>query len=158
MHITFVRPLHLNAVASVIALSVAASVTPVAAQEVSGVWVRGTIKGQSATGAFMQIRSDRLLSLISAASPVAGVVELHEMAMQGGVMSMRAVPQIDVVPGKALELKPGGYHVMLMDLKQELKAGESVPISLRFRGADNTEKVVEIKAEVAPLTKPAAKH
>lgn len=158
MHIARERKHRLIALASAMTLVAPVLLNHATAQEVSGAWVRGTVKGQSATGAFMQIKADRPMSLISAASPVAGVVELHEMAMQGGVMSMRAVPQMDVAPGKALELKPGGYHVMLMDLKQELKAGESVPISLRFRGADNTEKVVEIKAEVAPLTKPAAKH
>jgi hypothetical protein len=148
----------LIAVATIITLAAPVLLNHATAQEISGAWVRGTVKGQSATGAFMQIKTDRPMSLVSAASPVAAVVELHEMAMQGGVMSMRAIPKLDVAPGKDLDLKPGGRHVMLMDLNRELKAGETVPISLRFRSADNTEKVVEIKAEVAPLTKPAARH
>ncbi len=84
-------------------------------------WVRGTVAGQQATGAYMQLKSATDTALVAAASPVAGVVEIHEMKMDGGVMKMSAIKRLAVPAGKATELKPGGYHVMLMELKQPLK-------------------------------------
>ena len=114
-------------------------------------WVRGTVAGQKATGMFGQITSPSGGKLVSAASPVAGVVEVHEMVMDGNVMKMRAIPGLELPAGKAVELKPGGYHVMLMDLKQELKVGESVPVTLVFEGAGGKRETVEVKAPVKSL-------
>jgi hypothetical protein len=83
---------------------------------------------------------------------VAGIVEIHEMAMEGNVMKMRALPAgLDLPAGKSVELKPGGYHVMLMDLKKELKAGDTVPVTLVIEGADKKRETVEIKAPVRAL-------
>jgi copper(I)-binding protein len=95
-------------------------------------WIRGTTPSQMATGAFMKITSPKPAKLVDASSPVAGVVEIHEMAMEGNVMKMRAVPSLDLPAGRTVELKPGGYHVMLMDLKRQLKEGETVPVTLVF--------------------------
>jgi copper(I)-binding protein len=78
------------------------------------------------------------------------VVEIHEMAMDGNVMKMRAVPSLDLPAGKAVDLKPGGYHVMLMDLKKPLTAGDTVPITLVVESAGQRE-TVEVKAAVRPL-------
>ena len=114
-------------------------------------WVRGTTPAQKATGAFMEITSSEAASLLSASSPVAGVVELHTMSMDDGVMRMRPVPKIDLPAGKAVELKPGGYHVMLMDLKQPLKTGDIVPITLKVEGKDKSLSTLDVKAEVKPL-------
>ena len=91
---------------------------------------------------------------------MAGVVEIHEMAMDGNVMRMRAVPALELPAGKAVELKPGGYHVMLMDLKKPLAAGETVPISLVIETAGKRE-TVEVKAPVRPMatsSAPAMQH
>lgn len=118
-------------------------------------WVRGTVAAQKATGAFMQISSKSGAALVSASSPVAGVVEIHNMVVDGGVMKMRAVPKIDLPAGKSVELKPGSYHVMLMDLKQPLKEGETVPLTLTFEQQDKRQAIVEIKAPVKALTQPA---
>ena len=115
-------------------------------------WVRGTVPQQQATGAFMQITSTQGGKLVSASSPVAGVVEIHEMAMDGNVMKMRASAALDLPAGKPVELTPGGYHVMLMDLKSQLKEGETVPLTLVFEGADRKRETVELKAPVRPLT------
>ena len=82
---------------------------------------------------------------------MAGVVEMHEMTMEGNAMKMRAVPGIELPPGKAVELKPGGYHVMLMDLKQQLKEGETVPLTLVVEGKDKKRETVEVKAPVRQL-------
>jgi periplasmic copper chaperone A len=115
-------------------------------------WVRGTVAQQKATGLFALITSTAGGKLVSASSPVAGVVEIHEMSMEGNVMKMRALPAgLDLPAGKAVELKPGGYHVMLMDLKKELKAGDTVPVTLVIEGADKKRETVEIKAPVRAL-------
>lgn len=114
-------------------------------------WVRGTVASQNATGAFMRLTADKPARLVSASSPVAGVVEIHEMAMDNNVMKMRQIPGLDLAAGKAVELKPGGYHVMLMDLKQPMKAGETVPITLVFEDATKKRFNQEIKASVKPL-------
>jgi len=119
---------------------------------VSGAWARGTVEGQKASGAFMQLKSADGATLVGAESPVAGVVEIHEMRMEGSTMRMRAVPKVELPAGQTVDLKPGGYHIMLMDLKAPLKKGESVPIKLRFQGRDGKPQVVEVKAEVRELT------
>ena len=115
-------------------------------------WVRGTVAQQKATGLFAQITSTAGGKLVSASSPVAGIVEIHEMAMEGNVMKMRALPNgLDLPAGKAVDLKPGGYHVMLMDLKKELKAGDTVSVTLVIEGADKKRETLEIKAPVRAL-------
>lgn len=92
----------------------AQTAAPVAAE---GAWARASVPGQKATGAFMRLTASEATRLVRAESPAAGVTEVHEMKMEGDVMKMRAVPALDLPAGKAVELKPGGYHVMLMDLK-----------------------------------------
>ncbi|NBU00404.1 MAG: copper chaperone PCu(A)C, partial [Betaproteobacteria bacterium] len=82
-------------------------------------WVRATVKGQQATGAFMKLTASSPLRLVQAQSPIAGLVEIHEMKMDKDVMRMSAIAGLDLTPGRPVDLKPGGYHVMLMQLKQE---------------------------------------
>ena len=113
---------------------------------VKDAWVRATVAQQKATGAFMQLQSAQDAKLVAAQSPVAGVVEVHEMAMDGGVMKMRAVPNLALPAGKAVELKPGGYHVMLMDLKGQVKDGDTVPMTLIVEGKDGKRQTIEVKA------------
>jgi copper(I)-binding protein len=115
-------------------------------------WVRGTVPQQKATGLFANITSAKGGKLVSASSPVAGVVEIHEMAMEGTMMKMRALPTgLDLPAGKAVALKPGGYHVMLMDLKQQLKVGETVPVTLVIEGKDGKKETLELKVPVRAL-------
>lgn len=114
-------------------------------------WARATVAQQKASGAFMQLQSAKGGKLVSASSPVAGVVEIHEMAMDGNVMKMRAVPSLDLPAGKPVDLKPGGYHVMLMDLKKPLNAGDTIPLTLVVESAGQRE-TVEVKAAVRPLS------
>ncbi len=135
---------------------------PVMAQvTVKDPWVRATVSAQKATGAFMQITSAQDARLVEASSPVAGVVEVHEMVMEKDVMKMRAVKGLDLPAGKTVELKPGGYHVMLMDLKQQMKEGDTVPVTLVVEGKDKKRSTIEVKAPVKPLataSKPEAEH
>jgi copper(I)-binding protein len=114
-------------------------------------WVRATVPQQQVSGAFMQLSSSRAMRLVEVRSPVAGIVEIHEMAMDQGIMRMRPVPGVDLPAGKTVELKPGGYHVMLIDLKKQLKEGDNVPITLVLEGKDKKRETLEVKATVRPL-------
>lgn len=114
-------------------------------------WVRATVAQQTATGAFMQITAPRAARLVEARSPVAGVTEIHEMTMDNNVMRMRAIPGIDLPAGKAVELKPGGYHVMLMDLKAPITEGQEVPVTLVVEHADKKRETIELKATARAL-------
>jgi copper(I)-binding protein len=119
---------------------------------VKDAWVRGTVPQQQASGAFMRITSAQGGRLVAVSSPVAGVAEVHEMKMaEGGVMKMAAVPALELPAGQAVELKPGGYHVMLMGLKQQLKAGDSVPLTLTIEGKDGKKEALQVNAAVKPL-------
>jgi hypothetical protein len=120
-------------------------------------WVRATVPQQKATGAFMQLTAAQDTKLVAGSSPVAGVVEIHEMAMDNNVMKMRQVAGGLALPaGKVVDLKPGGYHVMLMDLKGQIKDGDTVPVSLVFEGKDGKKQTVEIKAPARPLNAAAS--
>lgn len=110
-------------------------------------WVRATVAPQKATGAFMQLTATKAGKVIAASSPVAEMVEIHEMKMDGGVMKMRAVDALPLPAGQPVVLKPGSYHVMLMGLKAPIKAGDSVPLTLTVEGEDKQRTTVEIKAE-----------
>lgn len=125
---------------------------------VADAWVRATVPQQMATGAFMRLTSDGSARLVAADSPVASVVEIHEMIMDGNIMKMNAVPGVDLPAGQVIELKPGGYHVMLMDLKQQLKVGETVPVTLVIEGADKSRETIEVKAPVKALNTPTSEH
>ena len=113
---------------------------------VANAWVRATVPQQKSTGAFLQIKSPTDVKLISVSTPSAGVAEVHEMAMDGDVMRMRPVASLAVPAGKLVELKPGGYHVMLMDLKGPLKTGDAVVLTLVFEGADKSRSTVSVQA------------
>jgi copper(I)-binding protein len=124
--------------------------------EVKGAWVRGMVESQQATGAFMSITSKAPARLVAAQSPAAPVVELHQTTMEGGVMRMRPVEAIELPAGKAVELKPGGYHVMLMQVPRPLKEGDTVPVTLVVEGKDGKRQTVEVKAPVKALA--TSKH
>lgn len=133
-------------------VAAASLTTPAFAQsvEVRDPWVRAAVPGQTATGAFMKITAREGARLVSASSPVAGVTEVHEMKMEGNIMKMRALETgLELPAGKTVELKPGGYHVMLMDLKGPLAKDATVPLTLVFKDAKGAETRVEVKAPVS---------
>jgi len=138
-------------------LLLAVSSVCLAQVQVTNPWVRATVAQQKATGAFMSITASKGARLVEARSPGAGVVEIHEMKMENNVMRMRAVQALDLPAGKAVELKPGGYHVMLMELRQQMKEGDSVPITLIVEGPDKKRETVDVKAVVRALTANASK-
>ncbi len=149
----------LTTAAAFLALTCASLAAHAQAVDVKNAWVRTTVPGQKATGAFMTITAKDGAKFVGASSPVAGVTEVHEMKMEGDIMRMKAVAGgLDLPAGKAVELKPGGYHVMLMDLKAALPKDTTVPLTLVFKDAKGIESKVELKvsvAAVAPVGKPA---
>lgn len=114
-------------------------------------WVRATVPSQKATGAFMDLTAPKGGRLVEAKSPVAGIVEIHEMVMEKDVMKMRAIPGLDLPAGKAVALKPGGYHVMLMALQQQIRDGDKVPLTLVIEGRDGKRETIEVTATARPL-------
>jgi periplasmic copper chaperone A len=128
---------------------------PVYAQtvKVEGAWVRTTVPGQMGTGGFMKLTADQDMKLVGVQTPIAGVGEVHEMRMDGEVMKMRALPSLDLPAGKTIELKAGGNHLMLMDLKQALVKDSKVPMTLLLK--DKTGKDVKIEITVPVMARAA---
>ena len=114
-------------------------------------WVRATVAAQKATGAFMTLTSTQNARLVGVSSPAAGVVEVHEMKMENDMMKMRQLPALDLPAGKPVKLAPGGYHLMLLELKQPLKDGDKVPLTLEIEDAQKVRSKVVVDAPVKPL-------
>ena len=133
-----------------------AQTAKVGSLQIEGAYTRATVPGQMAAGGFMKIENKGAADqLISASSPIAGEVQLHEMSMDGQVMKMRQVKDIPVPVGGVVELKPGGLHLMFMNIKAPLAAGETVPVKLKFAKAGE----VEVKMPVNAMGNPGAmKH
>lgn len=140
------------------ALGALGGVTALQAQvlDVKDAWVRATVAGQQATGAFMKITAPQGGRLLGVSSPAAALAEIHEMRMEGDVMKMRAIDRLELPAGKTVELRPGSYHVMLMNLKAPLKVNDTVALTLTFvdgQGAQQQEQVqvpVRLMAPAAP--------
>ncbi len=111
-------------------------------------WVRATAPGQKTAGAYMDLTSDADAALVAVESAVAGKAELHSMSMDAGVMRMRPVAKIDLPAKKAVKLAPGGLHVMLLDIKQPLKEGDKIALTLTIRGGGNAPSTVKVEAQV----------
>ena len=126
-----------------------------AAVKVEGAWARATVQGQKGTGAFMNITAKEGTRLVGVSSPVAGMAEVHEMKLENDIMKMRAVPVLDLPAGQTVRLKPGGYHVMLMDLKAPLAKDSTVPVTLRFKNAKGVESTLDLLLPVG-LAAPGA--
>jgi copper(I)-binding protein len=114
-------------------------------------WVRATVAAQKATGAFMTLTSTQNVKLVGVSSPAAGIVEVHEMKMDNDMMRMRQIPALELPAGKAVKLAPGGYHLMLLDLKQPLKDGDKVALTLEIEDAQKVRSKVLVDAPVKPL-------
>ena len=128
---------------------------------VTDAWARATVQGQKATGAFMKITAKDSAKLVGVSSPIAGVAEIHEMKMEKDVMKMAALPSgLDLPAGKVVELKPGSYHVMLMDLKAPLAKDTTVPLTLTLQDAKGMKSTVELKLLVGmqPPAMPSHDH
>jgi copper(I)-binding protein len=126
---------------------------PVAVEQA---WARATSPSAKVGGAFLTITAAAADAMVSASSPVAGMAELHQTVNEAGVMKMLPVPSLALAPGKAVELKPGGYHIMLMGLKHPLKQGDSFLLTLIFQHAGPV--TVQVHVEAAGASAPAHMH
>ena len=135
--------------AALAAAGASAPAQPAAPVEVQDAWVRAAVPGQSGTGAFMKLTAHAGLRLVGVTTPVAGVAEVHEMKMEGDTMRMREVKGGLPLPARqTVELKPSGYHVMLMDLKQPLPKGATVPMTLRFEDVKGVASTLAVQVPV----------
>ena len=121
------------------------NVAPVDARDM---WVRAAVPGQSGTGAFVTLQAPQGAKLVAVSSPAAGVVEIHEMKMDGEVMRMRAIPSLDLPARQSVSLSPGGYHLMMMDLKQPITAGQQLKFTLTLEDAAGKRRTRDVSAEV----------
>jgi copper(I)-binding protein len=131
------------------------AIAQVPAVKVENAWARATVQGQKGTGAFMNITAKEGTRLVGVSSPVAGVAEVHEMKLENDIMKMRVVPVLDLPAGQTVSLKPGGYHVMLQDLKAPLAKDSTVPVTLRFKDAKGVESKLDLVVPVG-LAAPSA--
>ena len=120
--------------------------------DVTNAWARATVPGQKVGGVYMDIRSATAVRLMSVSSSAAGKAELHNMKVENGVMKMFPVDGIELPAGQSVKLAPGGNHVMLIDLKRELKQGEIVPVVLTIESPDRKRQTIEVKAEIRDVT------
>ena len=125
---------------------------------VKDAWVRAPAPGQKVAGAYMELVSRASMTLTAVARPAAGSAELHATSMEQGVMRMRPVARIDLPAGSTVRLAPGGLHVMLIDLKQALKPGDKVPLSLTVQRADRAGSSVFTVTAVVRDSAPDTGH
>ena len=128
------------------ALWVCAAFTVHAQVEVSDAWVRATGQGQKATGVFMNLTAKKATRLVGVKTDLTSSAEVHEMKMEKDVMKMQAVKALDLPAGKTVALKPGSYHVMLMDLKAPVAEDSQVVLTLLFEDAAGVKTQKEVKA------------
>ena len=121
----------------------------VAPVDVKDAWIRQTVPGQSGTGIFMKLTAPSGARLVGVSTPLAGIAEVHEMKMEGDLMKMRELPKgLDLPPRQTVELKAGGFHVMLMDLKQPMQKGQEVPVTLTFEDPKGAKSTLQLSVPV----------
>ena len=121
-------------------------------------WVRATAPGQKIAGAYLKITSATAAYLIGGSSAAAKAIELHKMTMENNVMKMRPVTRLELPAGSAVEVKPSGYHFMLIDVARPLVKGDNVPITLMVEGNDGQRHNIEVKAGVRDLIAMGEQH
>ena len=135
-----------------LALCVAAVSTAAFAQvTASDAWVRATVPVQKTAGAFLTLQSSKAARLVGASTPAAGSVEMHKMEMVGQTMKMQAVDAIELPAGAKVDLAKAGYHLMFLDLKQQLKEGDTVPVTLTVEDAAKKRDTVVVNVPVKPI-------
>ena len=130
--------------------------------KVTNAWVRAPAPGQKTAAAYVELTSSSNAALVAAGSPLAGAVEIHSSTVEGGVMRMRVVPRVELPAGKTVKLAPGGLHLMLLDVKQPLKVGGKVPLTLSVQPSGATAGMslttIDLEAEIRAAHGGAHKH
>jgi copper(I)-binding protein len=139
----------------VLGLSLLGLAFQVSAQvQVEDAWIRATVAGQQATGAFMTVTASGDSKLIGAQSSAARIVQIHQSSMKNDVMSMQPVEFVALPAGKAVALDPHGYHVMLIDLVAQVKEGDKVPLVLTVENAAGETESITVQAQARALNTP----
>ena len=115
---------------------------------VQDAWARATVPGQKVGGVYMEIVARENLRLTGVRSPAAETAEVHQMKMENGMMRMRAIPSLELPAGKQVKLEPGGYHIMLFDLRRSLVAGQKIKLELTFEDESKRRHRVPVQALV----------
>lgn len=131
-----------------LALCSALSAAPAEAVKVERQWARATVAAQKVSVVYLRLTAAASTRLVGLRSPQAGSVGVHRMEMDGDVMRMRTVAALDLVAGQPVELKPGGMHVMLMDLKRQLKVGETIDLTLELEGRGGKRSTQQVGVPV----------
>ncbi len=137
--------------AALLAAALLATIPAAAEVTAKDAWARGTVAGQKSSGAFLIITSTEDAKVVAVKSPLAKSAEIHMTESHHGMMHMHAVEALALPANTAVELKPGGHHVMLMGLTRTLGAGDTVPLTLIIEDARGKRTSVEVKASVRPL-------
>jgi copper(I)-binding protein len=111
-------------------------------------WARATVPGQKVGGVYMEIVARENLRLVSVKSAAAETAQVHQMKMENGMMRMRAVPFLELPAGKPVRLEPGGYHIMLFDLKRSLVTDQKLKLELTFEDAAGRWHRVPVEAVI----------
>ncbi|NAN53492.1 copper chaperone PCu(A)C [Pseudomonas protegens] len=128
--------------------------TASAATQVDNAWVRATVAGQHASGAFMDLTASSDSKLVEVQSPVAKNVQIHQSSMHNDVMSMQQVDAVALPAGQKVSLDTHGYHVMLMELTGQIKAGDIVPLTLTVENAKGEKETIKVEAQARALNAP----
>lgn len=128
--------------------------TASAATQVDNAWVRATVAGQHASGAFMDLTASSDSKLVEVQSPVAKNVQIHQSSMHNDVMSMQQVDAVALPAGQKVSLDTHGYHVMLMELTGQIKAGDKVPLTLIVENAKGEKETIKVEAQARALNAP----
>ncbi|MCD9568321.1 copper chaperone PCu(A)C [Pseudomonas protegens] len=147
------RPSRLNAALLLVSL-LGLGGTASAATQVDNAWVRATVAGQHASGAFMDLTASSDSKLVEVQSPVAKNVQIHQSSMHNDVMSMQQVDAVALPAGQKVSLDTHGYHVMLMELTGQIKAGDKVPLTLTVENAKGEKETIKVEAEARALNAP----
>lgn len=127
--------------------SIALATSAFAQTTVTQPWARATVPQQTAGGVYLQLRSPDAARLVKATSPAARSVEIHTMEMNGQMMKMREVDAVDLPAGQSV----GNFHIMLIGLTQQLKEGQTVPMSLTIERKGGIRETVAVEAPVKPI-------
>ncbi|WP_443693717.1 copper chaperone PCu(A)C [Pseudomonas protegens] len=147
------RPSRLNAALLLVSL-LGLGGTASAATQVDNAWVRATVAGQHASGAFMDLTASSDSKLVEVQSPVAKNVQIHQSSMHNDVMSMQQVDAVALPAGQKVSLDTHGYHVMLMELTGQIKAGDKVPLTLTVENARGEKETIKVEAQARALNAP----
>ena len=118
--------------------------------KIENAWVRATAPGQQVAGGFLDLTADADMKLVGGSSPVSNTLELHMMRMDDGVMIMRQIKEIALPKGKTVSLQPGGLHIMFIDLKQQIREGDKVPVTLTVKNSAGKEQQLQVEAMAMP--------